>query len=72
MQLTRIKPHPEIAPFIDRFWVFRSPIGLPSGDARVVPNGRQKLVVPWRNGRATDKAKWWAFGVTLAVAGAAY
>jgi AraC-like DNA-binding protein len=49
MQLTRIEPHPEIAPFIDRFWVFRSTTGLPSGDARVVPNGRQKLIVPWRN-----------------------
>ncbi|HEX8911131.1 MAG TPA: hypothetical protein VF796_02145 [Humisphaera sp.] len=30
------------------------------------------FVVPWRNGRATEKAKWWTLGATLAVAGAAY
>jgi AraC-like DNA-binding protein len=49
--LRTIRPHPEIAPFIHHFWVFGSPEGLPAGDARVVvPNGRHKLIVPYRNG----------------------
>ncbi|HEX2137561.1 MAG TPA: AraC family transcriptional regulator [Microvirga sp.] len=57
MQLSSITPHAEIAPFIHHFWVFRSPTGLPLGDARVVvPNGRHKLIVPWRNGLAAAGA----------------
>ncbi len=32
-------------------WIFESAVGLPGGDARVVvPNGRAKLIIPWRNG----------------------
>lgn len=51
MEILTVTPRPEIAPFIHHFWVFRSPTGLPCADARVVvPNGRAKLVVPWRNG----------------------
>jgi AraC-like DNA-binding protein len=39
-----------LAPFIHHFWVFESDQGLPAGDARVVvPNGRHKLIVPYRN-----------------------
>lgn len=50
MKLTTIAPSPEIAPWIHHFWIFESPIGLPSDDLRVVvPNGRHKLIVPWRN-----------------------
>jgi AraC-like DNA-binding protein len=51
MQLSTLTPTPEIARWIHHFWIFRSPLGLPSGDLRVVvPNGRHKLIVPWRNG----------------------
>ncbi|MET3612938.1 AraC-like DNA-binding protein [Rhizobium aquaticum] len=51
MKLTSITPHPVIAPFIHHFWVFEAPAGIPASDARiVVPNGRPKLIVPWRNG----------------------
>ena len=51
MQLTTVTPHPELAPWIHHLWVFRSPLGLPGGDLRVVvPNGRHKLIVQYRNG----------------------
>jgi len=51
MQLVTLTPSPEIAPWIHHFWIFRSPLGLPTGDLRVVvPNGRHKLIVPFRNG----------------------
>lgn len=57
MFLRTITPHPEIAPFIHHFWVFESEHGLPSGDARVVvPNGRHKLIVPYRNGLRAQSA----------------
>lgn len=50
MRLTTIQPPNEIAPWIHHFWVFESQRGLPAEDARiVVPNGRPKLIVPWRN-----------------------
>lgn len=50
MRLTTIQPRAEIARWIHHFWVFESPMGLPAADARiVVPNGRPKLIVPWRN-----------------------
>ncbi|SMD20069.1 DUF6597 domain-containing transcriptional factor [Rhizobium sp. RU36D] len=51
MFLRTIPPHAVIAPYIHHFWVFDAPAGLPAMDARVVvPNGRAKLIVPWRNG----------------------
>ena len=51
MQLVPLTPSPEIAPWIHHFWIFKSPLGLPTGDLRVVvPNGRHKLIVPFRNG----------------------
>ncbi|WP_237155432.1 DUF6597 domain-containing transcriptional factor [Oryzibacter oryziterrae] len=51
MRLTPIALPPEIAPWIHQMWVFESERGLPPGDARVVvPNGRPKLIIPWRNG----------------------
>lgn len=61
MRLRTVTPHPDLAPFVYHFWIFESPRGLPAGDARiVVPNGRPKLIVPWRNGltarRAADPA----------------
>lgn len=51
MLLKTVTPAAEIAPYIHQFWVFEAPAGLPAADARVVvPNGRAKLIVPWRNG----------------------
>lgn len=58
MKLTTIRPHPAIAPFIHHFWVFDAPVGIPAEDARiVVPNGRPKLIVPWRNGLKAGHAR---------------
>lgn len=57
MQLTTVTPTLEIARWIHHFWIFRSPFGLPGGDLRVVvPNGRHKLIVPWRNGLTATSA----------------
>ena len=58
MKLTTVVPHPTIAPFIHHFWVFEAPAGIPAADARiVVPNGRPKLIVPWRNGLDAGNAR---------------
>ena len=55
MRLVTLRPSPEIAPWIHHFWIFTSPIGLPTGDLRVVvPNGRHKLIVPFRNGLTAE------------------
>lgn len=57
MQLRTVTPHPAIAPYIHHFWVFESANGLPAGDARVVvPNGRHKLIIPYRNGLSARSA----------------
>jgi AraC-like DNA-binding protein len=51
MRLTSIEPAPSIKKWIHHLWVFESERGLPAGDLRVVvPNGRPKLIVPFRNG----------------------
>lgn len=51
MLLKMMRPAAAIAPYIHQFWVFEASAGLPAADARVVvPNGRPKLIVPWRNG----------------------
>jgi len=44
-----------LRPHVHAMWVFESATGLPSGDARiVVPNGRAKLIIPWRNGLTAE------------------
>lgn len=51
MRLTPIALPPILSPHIHAMWVFESDVGLPSDDSRVVvPNGRAKLIIPWRNG----------------------
>jgi AraC-like DNA-binding protein len=51
MRLTTVAPRKEIRKWIHHFWVFESERGLPANDLRVVvPNGRPKLIVPFRNG----------------------
>lgn len=57
MLLRTLAPHPAIAPYVHQFWVFTSPCGLPTGDARVVvPNGRHKIIVPYRNALTVRRA----------------
>lgn len=57
MLLRTVIPHPAVARYVHHFWVFESATGLPSGDARVVvPNGRPKLIVPYRNGLCARRA----------------
>lgn len=52
-----MRPDAALAPFVHHFWVFESETGLPDGDARiVVPNGRPKLIVPWKNGLTARRA----------------
>lgn len=51
MRLQHIEPTPEIAPYIWKMWIFESSGPLPSDDMKlIVPNGRVKLVVPYKNG----------------------
>lgn len=55
MRLTPIPLPDHLRPHVHALWVFESDVGLPSGDARiVVPNGRAKLIVPWRNGLTAE------------------
>ncbi len=57
MRLRTLAPPPDAAPWIHHYWVFESVSGLPEGDLRVVvPNGRPKLIVPWRNGLTAEGA----------------
>ncbi|HEY4065127.1 MAG TPA: DUF6597 domain-containing transcriptional factor [Puia sp.] len=47
----KISPHPLLAPYIERMWVFESSGKLPSDDIKlVVPNGNIKLSVSYSNG----------------------
>lgn len=55
MRLSPVALPASLEPFVHAMWVFESDDGLPSGDARVVvPNGRAKLIVPWRNGLSAE------------------
>ncbi len=57
MKLHTLAPPAPLAPWIHHFWVFESRVGLPESDLRVVvPNGRPKLIVPWRNGLSAEGA----------------
>jgi AraC-like DNA-binding protein len=47
----KISPHPLLAPYIEKMWVFESSGKLPSDDMKlVVPNGNVKLTVAYSNG----------------------
>ncbi|ACA16206.1 transcriptional regulator, AraC family [Methylobacterium sp. 4-46] len=55
MRLTILALPAPIRPWIHQMWIFESPCGLPASDLRVVvPNGRAKLIVPWRNGLTAE------------------
>ncbi|HEY4108041.1 AraC family transcriptional regulator [Puia sp.] len=47
----KIPPHPVLAPYIEKMWVFESSGRLPSDDMKlVVPNGNLKLTIAYSNG----------------------
>jgi len=51
MRLRHIVPHPQLERYIDKIWVFESSGRIPADDMRlIVPNGRVKLTIPYRNG----------------------
>ncbi|MEZ4667734.1 MAG: helix-turn-helix domain-containing protein [Anaerolineae bacterium] len=50
MKVSFTKPHKQLAPYIDSFWVFESSSGIPMNDSRiVVPDGRAKIIIPYKN-----------------------
>src|SRR6516164_4221642 len=50
LKISFITPHPELAPFVESFWVFESPSGFPATDASIAaPNGCAKLIIPYEN-----------------------
>jgi AraC-like DNA-binding protein len=50
MKLTFVNPRRELQPYIESFWVFESPTGLPATDSSIVtPNGCSKLIIPCEN-----------------------
>jgi hypothetical protein len=50
MEIVFVEPRAELRPYIESFWVFDSPRGLPAADSSIVaPNGCAKLVIPIEN-----------------------
>jgi AraC-like DNA-binding protein len=50
MKITFVRPRLELQPYIESFWVFESPIGLPANDTSLVPpNGCSKLIILFEN-----------------------
>lgn len=50
MKVSFTKPQKQLTPFIDAFWVFESSAGVPVSDSRiVVPDGRAKILIPYKN-----------------------
>lgn len=50
MEISFVKPHPELRPYIESFWVLESPAGLPpSATSIAAPNGCSKLIIPYEN-----------------------
>jgi len=50
MKLSFVQPRPELQPFIESFWVFRSAVGMPQQDTSMAaPNGCAKLIIPYQN-----------------------
>ncbi len=55
MQFKNIIPIPELQKYIGKMWVFESGAQMPPDDIQlVVPNGRIRLLVPYRNGIAAN------------------
>jgi AraC-like DNA-binding protein len=50
MRLSFEQPLPELQPYIESFWVFESPVGMPPTETSMAaPNGCPKLIIPYEN-----------------------
>jgi AraC-like DNA-binding protein len=50
MKVSFVQPEPQLALCIDAFWIFESSAGVPMSDTRiVVPDGRAKILIPYKN-----------------------
>lgn len=50
MKVSFIKPQPQLALCVAAFWIFESSAGVPMSDSRiVVPDGRAKILIPYKN-----------------------
>ena len=50
MRFSFVRPRAELQPYIESFWVFESPVGMPPTDTNMAaPNGRPKLIIPYEN-----------------------
>lgn len=50
MRVSFVPPRPELRPYIESFWVFESPVGMPPTDrSMAAPNRCPKLIVPYEN-----------------------
>ena len=59
MRLTPVHIPNVLRPYIEKMWVFESEGRAPVDDMKlVVPNGRMKLVVPFRNGLLGSMEGW--------------
>ena len=59
MQFKNITPITQLQKYIERIWVFECNEKMPNEDLKlVVPNGRLKLLVPFRNGVAAKMDGW--------------
>ena len=60
MRISFVQPRQELRPYIEAFWVFESPNGIPlTSRTLAVPNGCAKLIIPYENsliGTSEDRA----------------
>ena len=50
MRLSFVQPRVELQPYIESFWLFESPTGMPATDTSMAaPNGCPKLIIPYEN-----------------------
>lgn len=55
MRFQHIEPHPLLKASIEKMWIFESSGRMPADDMKlIVPNGRIKLTVPFRNALVAD------------------
>jgi AraC-like DNA-binding protein len=50
MNISPIQPQEALRPYIQAFWLFESPVGIPLSESGIlVPNGRARIVLPYQN-----------------------
>jgi AraC-like DNA-binding protein len=58
MKLQFLQPTAELRPYINKLWLLESEQGLVSNKSLIAPNGRPKIMIPFRNSLATtDKGR---------------